>query len=175
GIDIHSEAGVGSRFTIQLPLTLAIIDGMVIRVGVERYILPTLSIVVSVRPSASDIQALAGVAETMKLHGEIIPLIHLHRIFDLETSIESPTEGTVVVLENAGKRVGLLTDEIIGQQQIVIKSLGESLQRTKGIAGGAIMPDGKVGLILDISGLVKLASEAGSPSRKWRERENEDF
>ncbi len=160
GIDIHSEAGIGSRFTIQLPLTLAIIDGMVIRVGAERYIIPTLSIVVSVRPSASDIQTLGGVAETMKLHGKIIPLIHLHKIFDVDTSIYSPTEGTVVVLENGEKRVGLLTDEIIGQQQIVIKSLGESLQRTKGIAGGAIMPDGKVGLILDIAGLVKLASEA---------------
>jgi two-component system chemotaxis sensor kinase CheA len=159
-IDIQSEPGAGSRFTIQLPLTLAIIDGMVVRVSGERYIIPTLSIVVSVRPTTDDIFTVVGRAETMRLQGEIIPLLRLHELFELPGAIESPEEGTVVVLENGGKRVGLLIDEILGQQQIVIKSLGESLKGTKGIAGGAIMPDGKVGLILDIPSLVRLASEA---------------
>ncbi len=161
-IDIHSEAGVGSRFTIKLPLTLAIIDGMVVRVGAERYIIPTLSIVVSVRPKSSELYTIVGAAETMKLQGEIIPLFRLHELFDVSGAVQSPTEGTVVVLENTGKRVGLLIDEILGQQQIVIKALGDSLKGVKGIAGGAIMPDGKVGLILDIADLVRLATE-GTP------------
>lgn len=159
-IDIHSEAGVGSRFTIQLPLTLAIIDGMVVRVGVERYIIPTLSIIVSVRPAPIDLHSVVGAIETMKLQGEIIPLLRLHALFDLSGAIEDPTKGTVVVLENSGRRVGLLIDEILGQQQIVIKSIGETLKGTPGIAGGAIMPDGQVGLILDIPGVVRLATEA---------------
>lgn len=158
-IDIHSEAGVGSRFTIQLPLTLAIIDGMVVRVSNERYIIPTLSIIVSVRPAPEDLHSVVGTIETMKLQGEIIPLFRLHELFELDGAIEDPTEGTVVVLENGGRRVGLLIDEILGQQQIVIKSIGESLKGTPGIAGGAIMPDGQVGLILDIPGVVRLASE----------------
>ena len=158
-IDIDSERGKGSRFTIRLPLTLAIIDGMVVRVGAERFIIPTLSIVVSVRPRASDLGTVAGVAETMRLHGDIIPLFRLYSLFDIPGAVVQPAEGTVVVLENGGKRVGLLIDQILGQQQIVIKSLGPSLRGAKGIAGGAIMPDGRVGLIVDIGELVKLATE----------------
>jgi len=158
-IDIHSETGVGSRFIIKLPLTLAIIDGMVVRVGRERYIIPTLSIVVSVRPRAEELYTVTGAAQTMKLQGEIIPLFRLGDLFHLSGGVTSPTEGTVVVLENGGRRVGLLIDEILGQQQIVIKSLGESLRGTQGIAGGAIMPDGKVGLILDIAGVLRLATD----------------
>jgi len=162
GVDIHSELGVGARVTIRLPLTLAIIDGMVIQTGQERFIIPTLSIVVSVRPQQKDLGTVAGVAETMRLQGEIIPLFRLYELFELEGAVTSPTEGTVVVLENGGKRVGLLIDQILGQQQIVIKSLGPSLRGAKGIAGGAIMPDGKVGLIIDIGELVKLATEPAS-------------
>lgn len=159
-IDIRSNAGHGSCFTIRLPLTLAIIDGMVIRAGSERFIIPTLSIIVSVRPKTTDLGTVLGEAETMNLQGEIIPLFRLYELFQLHNAIQDPTEGTVVVLENAGRRVGLLVDRILGQQQIVIKSLGESLRGTRGIAGGAILPDGRVGLIIDVGELVRLATES---------------
>ncbi len=158
-VDIQSETGKGTVFTIRLPLTLAIIDGMVVRVGTERFILPTLSIVVSLRPTEQDLSTVTGRAEMVKLQGKLLPLFHLHEMFHIDGARENPTEGTVVVVESDGKRVALLIDEILGQQQIVIKPLGEALRDLPGIAGGAIMPDGRVGLILDIVGLLRIAGE----------------
>ncbi len=158
-VEIHSEMGKGTLFTIRLPLTLAIIDGMVIRVGEERYVLPTLSIVISLRPESADITTVVGRGEMLRLQGKLIPLFRLHQLFDIPQAQHNPLEGTVVVVENDGKQVGLLIDEILGQQQIVIKSVGESLKDVPGIAGGAIMPDGRVGLILDIAGLIQLVDE----------------
>ncbi len=159
-IQIESAPGKGSTFIIQLPLTLAIIDGMVVRTGPERHIIPTLSIVLSLRPCATDVCTVSGKGEMLRLHGELLPLFRLHRLFDISGAIEDYTEATVVVVEKNGKKSGILIDEILGQQQIVIKSLGEALRGIQGVAGGAIMPDGKVGLILDIGGLVKLALAA---------------
>jgi len=158
-VDIQSESGKGTVFTIRLPLTLAIIDGMVIRVGAERFILPTLSIVVSLRPSPQDLSTVSGRGEMVKLRGRLLPLFHIHEMFQVKGAVKDPTEGTVVVVESDAKLVALLIDEIIGQQQIVIKPLGEALRDLPGIAGGAIMPDGRVGLILDTAGLVRIATE----------------
>jgi len=156
--DIRSRVGEGSVFSIQLPLTLAIIDGMVVRVGHERYIIPTLSIVMSVRPEARDLSTVLGQGEMFMLRDELLPLFRLDRLFGVDDAEQDPTKALVVAVESDGKQVGLVVDELLGQQQIVIKSLGESMRGIPGLAGGAIMPDGRVGLILDVSGLIELAN-----------------
>jgi len=157
-IEIQSELGSGSLFSIRLPLTLAIIDGMVVRVGSQRYIIPTLSILMSIRPESKQLSTVTGRGNMLLLQGKLLPLFHISRMFSIGDAIENPTEGILVVVEEDGRQVALLIDEILGQQQIVIKSLGETFQGIEGISGGAIMPDGTVGLILDIGSLVKLAN-----------------
>ncbi len=159
-IEIRSRPGEGSVFSIQLPLTLAIIDGMVVRVGAERYIIPTLSIVRAVRPEPDDVSTVLERGEMLKLQSELIPLCRLDRLFDLKGAEQDVTRALVVVVESDGARTGLVVDELLGQQQIVIKSLGKSMRDIPGVAGGAIMPDGRVGLILDVGGVVKLASSS---------------
>jgi two-component system, chemotaxis family, sensor kinase CheA len=159
-VDIQSEQGKGSVFTIRLPLTLAIIDGMVVRVGEERYIIPTLSIVISLRPDKQNLNTVVGRGETLKLQGKLVPVLRLHKLFGIPDAVTDLSDGTIIVLESEGSHVGLLVDEILGQQQIVIKSLGDTFKDTPGIASGAIMPDGLVGLILDVGGLMKLSEEA---------------
>ncbi len=159
-VDIQSTPGKGTIFTIRLPLTLAIIDGMVVRVGEERYIIPTLSIIISIRPTEKDINTIVGKGEVLSFHGKLINLYRLNRLFNIPNAVEKYTDGTIVVVEVGNAQIGLLVDEILGQQQIVIKSLGDALKGVHGIAGGAIMPDGKVGLILDIAGILKLAEES---------------
>ena len=156
-VEIRSEPGRGTTFSIRLPLTLAIIDGMVVRVGNERYIIPTLRVVVSLRPDEGSLTTVLGRAEMLSLTGEQIPLHRLSRIFNVSSAEEDPRKAIAIVVEDAGHRAGLLVDELLGQQQIVIKSLGESMAGIPGISGGAIMPDGRVGLILDVGGLIRLA------------------
>lgn len=156
-VEIHSTPGKGTVFTIRLPLTLAIIDGMVVRVGNERYVIPTLSIVISLKPEKEHVHTVANRGEVLSFHGKLINLYKLSKLFGIPGAIDDYSEGTVVVVESGGTQIGILVDEILGQQQIVIKSLGELLKNVPGIAGGAIMPDGRVGLILDIAGIIKLA------------------
>lgn len=158
-VDIESEPGRGSRFLIRLPLTLAIIDGMVVRVGGERFVVPTLSIVLSVRPRAGEIQTAVGRGEMLSLRGQLLPLYRLGRVLDIPEAEDDPERATVMVVESGGRQAGLLIDGILGQQQIVIKPLGQYLRGVPGLSGGAIMPDGNVGLVLDIPGLVKLATQ----------------
>ena len=158
--EIQSQRGKGTVFSIRLPLTLAIIDGMVVRVGQERFIIPTLSIIMSIRPNSEDISTVVGRGTVLSLQGRLLPLFRLADLFTIRGIAKDAAEGIVVVIEDEGSRTGVLVDEILGQQQIVIKSLGETMQGIPGIAGGAIMPDGNVGLILDVSGLVRLAGAA---------------
>lgn len=160
-VDIASTPGKGTVFTIRLPLTLAIIDGMVVRVGEERFIIPTLTIVMSTRPTEDDLSTVFERGEMLKHHDRLIPLFYVNKLFTIPSGADEATQGLVVVIEENGAQVGLVVDELLGQQQIVIKNLGEALRGTPGLAGGAIMPDGRVGLILDVSGLVKLAHEHG--------------
>jgi two-component system chemotaxis sensor kinase CheA len=157
-VEIKSEPGKGSMFTLRLPLTLAIIDGMVVNVGDERYIIPTLSVVRSINPNKKDLSTVMGRGELLQVQGQLIPLFRLNRLFGIPGGVDDPTTAIVVVVEADNMQTGLLVDELIGQQQIVIKSLGESLQKVQGLSGGAIMPDGMVGLILDVGGLVRLAN-----------------
>ncbi len=159
-VDVESKEGKGSTCRIRLPLTLAIIDGMVVRAGAERYIIPALSIIRSVKPEPGAMTTVLDRGELLSLQGKLIPVFRLGSLFNVEGYEPNPTNAVVVVVENAGKQAGLLTDELLGKQQTVIKPLGDNLTGLAGIAGGAIMPDGKVGLILDVGELVRFAHTA---------------
>ncbi len=156
-IDIQTCAGKGSTFVISLPLTLAIIEGMVVRVGDERYVLPALSIIEAFRPTREQYSTVEGKGEMILSRGRLVPLIRLGKIFDCRSDIETPWDALVVIVEYDGKRMGLLLDELLGKEEVVIKSMGEMLKEVDGIAGGAIMGDGQVGLILDMAGIWQLA------------------
>lgn len=156
-IDISSVLGKGTTFCIRLPLTLAIIDGQVITVGKERYILPISSVIQSFRPAARQISTVQNKGEVVMVRGQLLPLIRLHQLFNITSPVDDPTQALIVVVEEDGKRCCLLVDELLGQQQVVIKSLGEGIGSVKGVSGGAIMGDGKISLILDVPGLMGLA------------------
>jgi two-component system chemotaxis sensor kinase CheA len=161
-VEIDSEKGKGSIFRFKLPLTLAIIDGMVIKTGAENYIIPTLTVVRLVRPSSDDYSTVREKGEMLRFEEDLIPLFRLNRMFKVKEACDDLTKAVVVVVESDGRKIGLMTDNLVGQQQIVIKSLGEQVQGTPGIAGGAIMSNGNVALILDIAGLVKIAHVEGT-------------
>jgi len=156
-VAITSEVGKGSTFCIKLPLTLAIIEGMVIMVGHEHYIIPTLTVVRLIRPAPEDITHVFDKGEMLAFEGSHLPLFRLSQLFDVGDAKTNPHEAMVVVVEDEGRKIGLVADQLLGQQSIVIKSLGEAVQGTDGVAGGAIMSDGNVALILDIAGLVRVA------------------
>ncbi len=158
-IEIQSEPGKGTRFSIYLPLTLAITDGMLIRVGDQRYIVPTVKIQLSFRPTTDDVWTVADRGETVMLHGSLLPVMRLHRLFDLRGCEEDLTQGILVVVGEGARRTAILVDELLGQQQFVVKALSESVSGTPGVAGGAILADGGVGLILDPEELVSLSRQ----------------
>jgi len=158
-VEINSRPGRGSTFIIRLPLTLAIMEGMLVRVGKERYIIPALSILESLRPSKEQYSTVERKGEMILSRGTLIPLIRLNQIFSIKSDSLNPWEGLVVVVEHEGRRMCLFLDELLGKEEVVIKSLGDTLKDTKGIAGGAIMGDGRVGLILDMAGIWDLVME----------------
>ena len=157
-VEIHSFKGKGSVFTIKLPLTLAVIDGMVVQVGGEKYILPTVSIVESLRPERGQVSTVQERGEMVNVRGDLYPLIRLHELFDVEPVNRNPWEAMVIQVEGEGKTTCILVDELVGQQQVVIKSLGESFKKIRYVSGGAIMGDGRVGLILDTGGLISAST-----------------
>gem|GEM_PF-222083 len=157
-VEVHSVPGRGTRIALRLPLTLAIIDGMVTRVAGENYILPSIAILESFRPGPGQVKTVSGRGEVILSRGELIPLFRLHRLFALRGAVEDPYRALVLVLGENGKKCGLLVDDIEGQQQVVIKPLGEALPRLPGVAGGAIMGSGRVALILDPQELLALAA-----------------
>ncbi len=157
-VRIVSELGKGSTFTLVLPLTMAIIDGMIVRVGSERYILPLLSIIESFQPTKQMITTISGKGEMVPFRDRLLPLFRLADLYNITDAQNDPTCALVVVIEDTGRRIGLLVDELLGQNQTVIKNLGEGLGDVDGIAGASIMPDGKPGLIIDVNGLVKMAT-----------------
>jgi len=160
-VDVNTTPGAGTRFTLRLPLTLAIIDGMVLRVGDERYVLPTLVIQRSLRPTAEEVSTVLGRGEMLATDDGMVPLVRLARLFETPGADVAPHEGIVVLVGDNEARAGLVASELLGQQQTVIKPLGEGVANTPGVSGGAIMPDGNVGLILDVSGLIRLAHTEG--------------
>ena len=159
-LGITSTRGKGSKFTISLPLTLAIIDGMLIRIGKEKYVIPTISIQRSFRPMQSECFTLKGKGEMIKEKQGMIPLIRLEKICGVKNDPKEIWESLVVIVESKDETRGLLIDELLGKDEYVIKSLGGNLEHIVGFSGGAILADGKVGLILDIHGIFQLASQA---------------
>lgn len=158
-VEIRSEQGKGSVFSLRLPLTLAIIDGMVIRCGSQRFVIPTLSVQRLISPEDADFKSAFQKGEMLMVQGNLVPLFFLDRLFDISDSTEDRSQKVVIVVENEQDQVALMVDEVLGQQQTVIKPLGETFGRRSGVVGAAIMPDGLVGLILDVGGLIALAHE----------------
>ncbi len=158
-VSIESELGAGTTFTVKLPLTLAIIEGIETSVGREHFIIPTLSVVEFLKPAENSIHECMQKAEVLEFRGRYLPVFHLSRLYDVPGAIESARDGIVVIVEAAGEHVGIAVDAVLGSQAVVIKSLGGLYSAAGGIAGGAIMPDGNVGLILDIPGLISFARE----------------
>ncbi len=156
-IDISSTLGKGTVFTIRLPLTLAIIDGQIVTVGDDRYIIPINSIVRSLRPSAEQLSSVQNRGEMVMVRGQLMPLVRLYKLFNTIPATEDPTKSLLMVVEEDNNKCCLLVDELLDQRQVVIKSLGEGLGKAKGVSGGAIMGDGRVSLILDVPGLIELA------------------
>jgi two-component system chemotaxis sensor kinase CheA len=152
-IDITSEPGRGTTFILKLPLTLAIIDGLVVSVGRERYIVPIFAVQEIFRPQPEVVFTVEGRDEMIRVRGKLLPVVRLHRRFGVAPRAREIADGVVVVAESGGKCYCLLVDELIGKQEVVIKSLGEQFRHVAGLAGGAILGDGRVGLILDMEGL----------------------
>ncbi len=153
-IEVSSELGVGTTITIELPFTLAITDGMLIRVGDERFIVPTINIDMTFRAQPDDLFTVLGENEQVSFRGKSVPVIRLHRLFEIDEAIEDIMEGTLLVIKNNNDRYALLVDEVIGQQQLVGKSIN-MIAPTEHISGGAILGDGRVGLILDTAALIQ--------------------
>ncbi|MCX7982161.1 MAG: chemotaxis protein CheA [Syntrophales bacterium] len=156
-IDIKSTPGKGVTFITSFPLTMAIIDGMIVRVGGQRYILPTTAIRQALRPSEEQYTNVVGKGEMINVMGNLMPLLRLSDVFGIQTEKKMPWEAITIVVEAEGRMKCLLVDEILGKTEVVIKSLGEALKKVRGIAGGAILGDGQIGLILDVEGLFYLA------------------
>jgi two-component system, chemotaxis family, sensor kinase CheA len=158
-IEIQSIKGKGTTFLIKLPLTLAIVDGLLLAVNRERYVLPTFAVRESLRPTPSQVHPVQGKGAVIQVRNSLLPLVSLAELFGIEGAISDPCAGTVVVLEHDGRRMGLLVDSLVGKQEVVVKSLGESFARIPGVGGGAILGDGRIGLILDAGELIGTTSE----------------
>ena len=156
-IEIDSTVGKGAVFKIKLPLTMAIIDGLVVRVGADKFILPATSVLMALRPSRESISTINGTGEVMELRGKIMPLHRLHRRFGIPADSEKPWEGIVVIIEHSGKTSALLVDEMVSKQEVVIKNLGSYLHGLSGVSGGAILGDGNIALILDPAAILQAA------------------
>ncbi len=157
-IEVYSTRGQGSRFLITLPLTLAIVDGLSVAVGDQIYILPMMSTIESLRLAPTQVTSIAEGREVFAFRDEYLPIIRLNKIFDLTPRARALHEGLVVVVEGAGRRVGLFVDDLVGQQQVVIKSLETHYGRVSGISAATILGDGSVALILDVPDLIRNAS-----------------
>ncbi len=160
-IDIASRPGEGTTLTIRLPLTLAILDGQLVQVGGETYILPLVSIVESLQVNPNHLNQVAGQAEVYQVRDEFVPVVRLHQVFGLTPRSECLEDGLLVIVEGDGQHAGLFVDDLLGQQQVVIKSLESNYKPVQGISGATILGDGTVALILDVAGLIRLAKAPG--------------
>ncbi len=154
-VDIRSAKGFGTTISISLPLTLAILDGMSIRVGDEVYILPLGFVIESLQPVADDVKEISGKGRVIKVRGEYLPLVPLYQMFDITPRFTDPTQGIVVIIETDGRKAGLFIDDLVGQQQVVVKNLESNYRKVAGISGATILGDGGVSLILDVAALIR--------------------
>jgi len=160
-IQVNSDLGKGTKLTMSLPLTLAVLDGMIIAVGDEVYVLPLSNIIESLRPRREDVNHASGAGTVMQIRGDFVPLIALADILGITGAQTDPTKGLVVLVEqDGGGRIGLVIDEMLGQQQVVIKSLEANYKPVGGVSGATIMGDGTVALILDVSGIADMRTGA---------------
>ncbi len=154
-VDIRSAKGFGTTISISLPLTLAILDGMSIKVGEEIYILPLGYVVESLQPAPIDVKEISGQGRVIKVRGEYLPLIPLYQMFGIEPRFTDPSQGIVVILESDGRKAALFIDELVGQQQVVVKNLESNYRKVAGISGATILGDGGVSLIIDVAALLR--------------------
>ncbi len=159
-VDVESTPGQGTTITLRVPLTLAITDGMLVRVGDERYIVPTTNVVVSFRPERSALFTVGGRGEMVRLRHDVLPLVRLHRLLDVHGASEDPAAALLMVVAAGERRCALLVDAIVGQQQVVAKPVTAGIGDVPGISGAAILGDGRVGLILDVPQMLELARRA---------------
>jgi len=162
-VRIYSEPQKGSLFRVSLPLTLAILDGMIVRVGADNYIIPITNIIETMRPNKEQVKRVEGHSDVINVRGEFVPVVYLSHIFQINNSVNDPSKALVLLVENGQEKMGLVVDELIGQQQVVIKSLEANSDPVDGISGATILGDGHVSLILDISGLVRMNQKSHSP------------
>ncbi|NGZ08390.1 MAG: chemotaxis protein CheA [Nitrospira sp. LK70] len=156
-VSVKTTKGKGTTFILRLPLTLAIIDGMTVRVGKETYIVPLLSILESIQPKVELIKTVVGKGQLVNVRSIYIPIVRLYEVFASEPQYTDPTDAILLILEAEGERVALMVDEIVGQQQVVIKSMEQNFRKVKGIAGATILGDGRIGFIVDVRGLLEIA------------------
>ena len=164
-IDIQSVLGKGTIFQIRLPLTLAVTDGMLVRVGDERYIVPLTSISLSFRPEPDMLSAIPPRGEVVMLRGEVLQVVRLHEMFAIRNAVTDPADAILMIIGDGEHRVALLVDQLLGQQQVVAKALGDGVGEIPGISGGAILSDGRVGLIIDVARMTSLARSGDTRSR----------
>ncbi|HEB66540.1 MAG TPA: chemotaxis protein CheA [Gammaproteobacteria bacterium] len=167
-VDVRSEPGQGSTFTIRLPLTLAILDGQSVRVGQEIYIVPLIAIIESLQVEPEFVKSVTGSAQVYCLRDEYIPIVRLADVFGVQADARRLEDGLLVVVESEGNKIALFVDDLLGQQQVVIKSLETNFRKVDGISGATILGDGTVALILDITGLIGLARQqrTGNPDTR---------
>ncbi len=156
-VSIKTVLGKGTTFTLKLPLTLAIIEGMTVRVGNETYIVPLLSILESIQPKAGAIKTVVGKGELINVRDTYLPMMRMYEVFSLQPEYTEPTKAILLILETEGERVAVMVDEILGQQQVVIKSMEQNFRKVAGVAGATILGDGTVGFILDVRGMLEIA------------------
>jgi two-component system, chemotaxis family, sensor kinase CheA len=161
-IEIQTARGQGTTFSIRLPLTLAIVDGILVAVGHERFVIPAFAVRESLRPKPEQIHSVYGQSCMVQIRDRLIPSLHLGDLFGIAGAQRDVTNATVVVLEDNGRPTALIVDELIGKQEVVIKSLGSTFEGVRGVAGGAILGDGRVGLILDAGGLAGLMGKGAA-------------
>jgi two-component system chemotaxis sensor kinase CheA len=152
-VEISSQAGKGSTTRIVLPLTLAILDGMSVKVGNEIFILPLNFVMESLQPQAEDIYTVAAGERVVRVRGEYLPLVALHEVFSVEDAKKEPTQGIVTIMQTEGRRFAMLIDELVGQQQVVVKNLETNYRKVHGISAATILGDGSVALIVDVAAL----------------------
>jgi len=157
-VEIDSALGVGTRISIRLPLTLAILDGLSVSVGGELFIVPLTYIIESLQPAVADVKTVNGHGRVVQVRGEYLPVIALHEIFNLRPAVTEVHKGIVVILEAEGRKTAMFVDALVGQHQVVIKSLETNYRRVQGVSGATIMGDGRVALILDAAGLITASS-----------------
>jgi two-component system chemotaxis sensor kinase CheA len=163
-VDIRSGKGFGTTISISLPLTLAILDGMSIKVGEEVYILPLGYVIESLQPDPIDVKEISGQGRVVKVRGEYLPLIPLYQMFDIVPTFTDPSEGIVVILESDGRKAALFVDDLVGQQQVVVKNLESNYRKVAGISGATILGDGGVSLIIDVAALLRSSRQLSDES-----------